>query len=182
MTLEEIKENFDSVWKQNHDFIPISSKKEAERFKRKGIRFEQESVKKLKTSKEAFPLPVMEFPLPREVLTVSKESSHCQKKRDATAHKIALLLKSSSNWDERDYDYENRYHPAQREASKGVNTLTKMLKGFNKQFERKEDGGLYLAKRIWVPVYGNLKTLIMNEAYATKYSIHLGADKMYYDL
>nr|GFB53499.1 hypothetical protein [Tanacetum cinerariifolium] len=52
MTLEEIKENFDSVWKQIHDFIPISSKKEAERFKRKGIRFKQESVKKLKTSEE----------------------------------------------------------------------------------------------------------------------------------
>nr|GEX30796.1 hypothetical protein [Tanacetum cinerariifolium] len=52
MTLEEIKEIFYSVWKQIHDFIPIGSKVEAERFKRKGIRFEQESVKKLKTSEE----------------------------------------------------------------------------------------------------------------------------------
>nr|GEU79393.1 hypothetical protein [Tanacetum cinerariifolium] len=52
MTLEEIKENFDSVWKQIHDFIPIGSKEEEEWFKRKGIRFEQESVKKLKTSEE----------------------------------------------------------------------------------------------------------------------------------
>nr|GEV53016.1 hypothetical protein [Tanacetum cinerariifolium] len=31
MTLEEIKEKFDSVWKQIHDFIPIGSKEEAER-------------------------------------------------------------------------------------------------------------------------------------------------------
>nr|GEW39666.1 hypothetical protein [Tanacetum cinerariifolium] len=52
MALEEIKENFDLVWKQIHDFILIGSKEEAERFKRKGIRFEQESVKKLKTSEE----------------------------------------------------------------------------------------------------------------------------------
>nr|GFD01128.1 hypothetical protein [Tanacetum cinerariifolium] len=52
MTLEEIKEIFDPVWKQIHDFIPIGSKEEAERFKRKWIRFEQESVKKLKTSEE----------------------------------------------------------------------------------------------------------------------------------
>ncbi|GJS59655.1 putative reverse transcriptase domain-containing protein, partial [Tanacetum coccineum] len=37
---------------------------------------------------------------------------------------------------------------AQIEASKGVNTLTKMLKGLDKQLERKEDGGLYLAERI----------------------------------
>nr|GFC26577.1 hypothetical protein [Tanacetum cinerariifolium] len=52
MTLEEIKENFDPVCKQIHDFNPIGLKEEAKRFKRKGIRFEQESVKKLKTSEE----------------------------------------------------------------------------------------------------------------------------------
>nr|GEW44081.1 putative reverse transcriptase domain-containing protein [Tanacetum cinerariifolium] len=71
---------------------------------------------------------------------------------------------------------------AQREASKNTSTPTKMLKGLDKQLERKEDAGLYLAKRIWVPVYGNLRTLIMNEAHAMRYSIHPGADKMYYDL
>ncbi|GJX63379.1 putative reverse transcriptase domain-containing protein [Tanacetum coccineum] len=30
--------------------------------------------------------------------------------------------------------------------------------------------------------YGNLRTLIMNEAHATRYSVHPGVDKMYYDL
>ncbi|GJT20823.1 putative reverse transcriptase domain-containing protein [Tanacetum coccineum] len=57
-----------------------------------------------------------------------------------------------------------------------------MLRGLDKQFERKEDGGLYFVKRIWVPAYGNLRTLIMNEAHTTKYSVHPGADKIYYDL
>ncbi|GJV60471.1 putative reverse transcriptase domain-containing protein [Tanacetum coccineum] len=71
---------------------------------------------------------------------------------------------------------------AQSEASKGVNTPAEMLKGLDKQFERKEDSGLYLAERIWVPVYGNLRTLIRNEAYAKKYYVHPGTDKMYYDL
>nr|GEW45383.1 hypothetical protein [Tanacetum cinerariifolium] len=52
MTLEEIKAKFDQVWKQIQDFIPIGSKEEAERFQRKGLRLEQECVKKLKTSKE----------------------------------------------------------------------------------------------------------------------------------
>nr|GEV57297.1 hypothetical protein [Tanacetum cinerariifolium] len=47
---------------------------------------------------KAFPLPVMEFPLPGEVPTASEESSHCQKKREATAVKIALLLKSRRNY------------------------------------------------------------------------------------
>nr|GEW30590.1 putative reverse transcriptase domain-containing protein [Tanacetum cinerariifolium] len=37
---------------------------------------------------------------------------------------------------------------AQSEAPKGVNTPVEMLKGLDKQFERKEDGGLYLAERI----------------------------------
>nr|GEY83300.1 hypothetical protein [Tanacetum cinerariifolium]GEZ52063.1 hypothetical protein [Tanacetum cinerariifolium] len=46
---------------------------------------------------KAFPLPVMEFPLPGEVSTASEESSHCQKKREATTVKIALLLKSRRN-------------------------------------------------------------------------------------
>ncbi|GKC58952.1 hypothetical protein Tco_1086550 [Tanacetum coccineum] len=62
---------------------------------------------------------------------------------------------------------------AQSEASKGVNTPAEMLKGLDKQFERKEDGGLYLAERIWVPV---LRTLIMNEAHATRYSLALRED------
>nr|GEY48594.1 putative reverse transcriptase domain-containing protein [Tanacetum cinerariifolium] len=71
---------------------------------------------------------------------------------------------------------------AQSEASKGVNAPAKRLKGSDRQLERKEDGGLYLAERIWVPVYCDLRTLIMNEAHTTRYSIHPGADKMYYDL
>nr|GFC61894.1 putative reverse transcriptase domain-containing protein [Tanacetum cinerariifolium] len=71
---------------------------------------------------------------------------------------------------------------AQSEAFKNASTPTEMLKGLDNQLERKEDGGLYIAERIWVPVYGNLRTLIMKEAHATRYFIHPGANKMYYDL
>nr|GEW27038.1 hypothetical protein [Tanacetum cinerariifolium] len=53
---------------------------------------------------KAFPLPVIEFPLSEEVPTTSKESSHCQNKRDATVEKIALLLKPSSNCQSKSYD------------------------------------------------------------------------------
>nr|GEW11311.1 hypothetical protein [Tanacetum cinerariifolium] len=63
---------------------------------------------------------------------------------------------------------------AQTEASKNTSTSTKMLKGLDKQLERKEDGRLYLAEQIWVPVYGNLRTLIMNEAHATRTPKPLG--------
>nr|GEZ59747.1 hypothetical protein [Tanacetum cinerariifolium] len=52
MSFEEIEAKFTIVWKQLEDFIPMGSKEEAERFKRKGTTFEQESTKKLKTSEE----------------------------------------------------------------------------------------------------------------------------------
>nr|GEY63848.1 hypothetical protein [Tanacetum cinerariifolium] len=47
---------------------------------------------------------LMEFPLEEEVPTASEESSRCQKKRDTTAEKIVLLLKSSSNCQSKSYD------------------------------------------------------------------------------
>nr|GEY84729.1 hypothetical protein [Tanacetum cinerariifolium] len=38
MSLEEIREKFVPVWKQIEDFVPLGSKEEGERFKRKGLR------------------------------------------------------------------------------------------------------------------------------------------------
>nr|GEY00200.1 hypothetical protein [Tanacetum cinerariifolium] len=52
MTFEEVEAKFNSVWKQIKDFIPIGSKEEAKRIKRKGLSLEQESAKKFKPSKE----------------------------------------------------------------------------------------------------------------------------------
>nr|GEV45296.1 putative reverse transcriptase domain-containing protein [Tanacetum cinerariifolium] len=46
---------------------------------------------------KAFPLPVTEFPLPEELPTAREDSCHCQKKREATARKIAQLLMSRRN-------------------------------------------------------------------------------------
>nr|GEY18240.1 hypothetical protein [Tanacetum cinerariifolium] len=53
MTFEEIEAKFAAVWKHVEDFIPMGSKEEAERLKRKGFNLEQEHVKKQKTSEEA---------------------------------------------------------------------------------------------------------------------------------
>nr|GEX15380.1 hypothetical protein [Tanacetum cinerariifolium] len=52
MSLEEIIEKFIPVWKQIEDFVPMAFKDEGERFKRKGLRLEQESPKKMKTLEE----------------------------------------------------------------------------------------------------------------------------------
>nr|GFA52292.1 hypothetical protein [Tanacetum cinerariifolium] len=52
MKLEEIKEKFILVWKQIEDFVPISSTEEAERVKRKGLKLDQESSKRMKISED----------------------------------------------------------------------------------------------------------------------------------
>ncbi|GJY17632.1 putative reverse transcriptase domain-containing protein [Tanacetum coccineum] len=70
----------------------------------------------------------------------------------------------------------------QYEASKEENTPAEMFRGLDQQMEKNEDGGLYVMDRIWVPLIGDVRTMIMDEAHAMRYSIHPGADKMYYDL
>nr|GEV64432.1 reverse transcriptase domain-containing protein [Tanacetum cinerariifolium] len=52
MTFKEIEAKFAAVWKLVEDFIPMGSKEEVERLKRKGFNLEQEKAKKLKTSEE----------------------------------------------------------------------------------------------------------------------------------
>nr|GFC87488.1 hypothetical protein [Tanacetum cinerariifolium] len=53
MTFKEIEAKFAQVWKLVEDFIPMGSKEEAERLKRKGINLEKKQVKKQKSSEEA---------------------------------------------------------------------------------------------------------------------------------
>ncbi|GJZ12520.1 putative reverse transcriptase domain-containing protein [Tanacetum coccineum] len=71
---------------------------------------------------------------------------------------------------------------AQSEAFKQENVLAERLHGLDQQMERKEDESLYFMDRIWVPLVGGVRTIIMDEAHKTRYSVHPGADKMYHDL
>ncbi|GJT73179.1 putative reverse transcriptase domain-containing protein [Tanacetum coccineum] len=48
--------------------------------------------------------------------------------------------------------------------------------------EKKEDGSLYFMDRIWVPLVGDVRMVILNEAHKSRYFVHPGADKMYHDL
>nr|GEV56339.1 hypothetical protein [Tanacetum cinerariifolium] len=52
VTFEEVEAKFNSFCKQMEDFIPMGSKEEAKKIKRKGINLEQESAKKQKSSDE----------------------------------------------------------------------------------------------------------------------------------
>ncbi|GJT39265.1 reverse transcriptase domain-containing protein [Tanacetum coccineum] len=71
---------------------------------------------------------------------------------------------------------------AQREAAKDLKSPTERLRGLDAQFESKENGAIHFVGRIWVPSTGGMRKVIMDEAHASRYSVHPGADKMYYDL
>ncbi|GJW90781.1 reverse transcriptase domain-containing protein [Tanacetum coccineum] len=71
---------------------------------------------------------------------------------------------------------------AQGEAFKDENVIAEGLNGTDQQMEKREDGSLHYMDRIWVPLVGGVRTKIMDEAHKTRYSVHPGADKMYYDL
>nr|GFB00352.1 putative reverse transcriptase domain-containing protein [Tanacetum cinerariifolium] len=71
---------------------------------------------------------------------------------------------------------------AQKEAVKDLKALSEGLQGLDAQLESKEDGAIYFVSRIWVPSTGGIRKVILDEAHASRYSIHPGADKMYYDL
>ncbi|GJX54917.1 putative reverse transcriptase domain-containing protein [Tanacetum coccineum] len=71
---------------------------------------------------------------------------------------------------------------AQTEALKEENIKAENLRGMDKSFEIRPDGTRCIKNRSWLPLFGNLRDLIMHESHKSKYSIHPGSDKMYQDL
>ncbi|GKG38442.1 hypothetical protein Tco_0460154, partial [Tanacetum coccineum] len=63
-----------------------------------------------------------------------------------------------------DYDCEIRYHPVK--ANVVADALSRKKKrGLDEMIERRSDGALYYLDRIWVPLKGDVRTLIMDEAH-----------------
>ncbi|XP_021996245.1 uncharacterized protein LOC110893443 [Helianthus annuus] len=71
---------------------------------------------------------------------------------------------------------------AQAEALTDENLKAEEMLGLEKQLVERSDGMHYFMERIWVPLYGNLRELVMDEAHKFRYSVHPGSDKMYQDL
>ncbi|KAF5799660.1 putative nucleotidyltransferase, Ribonuclease H [Helianthus annuus] len=71
---------------------------------------------------------------------------------------------------------------AQVEALKPENVKAEALRGSRQRMEQKADGAYYVTRRIWVPLYGGLRELVMDEAHKSRYSVHPGSDKMYHDI
>ncbi|KAJ9544960.1 hypothetical protein OSB04_024667 [Centaurea solstitialis] len=68
---------------------------------------------------------------------------------------------------------------AQGETSKDDNLKEETLHQLEKEFEEKMDGVRYFKGRVWIPKVDQFRTMIMDEAHQSKYSIHPGSDKMY---
>ncbi|GKB46984.1 putative reverse transcriptase domain-containing protein [Tanacetum coccineum] len=58
------------------------------------------------------------------------------------------------------------------EAMKEDNVEEENLCAMDKEFETRPDGMLCIEKQIWLPCFGGLKDLIMQESYKSQYSVH----------
>nr|GEX08441.1 uncharacterized mitochondrial protein AtMg00810-like [Tanacetum cinerariifolium] len=102
MTLEEIKEKIIPVWKQLEDFVPMSSKEKGERIKTKGLKLDQRSAKKIKTSEEDLKGMMQLVPLEEvyvEALQVKHPiidlEIHSEGQREEDLHQLWILVKET---------------------------------------------------------------------------------------
>ncbi|GKB98965.1 putative reverse transcriptase domain-containing protein [Tanacetum coccineum] len=65
---------------------------------------------------------------------------------------------------------KNRILEAQKEV---VDESIGLQKGLDEMMEQRSDGTLYYLDQIWVPLKGEVRTLIMDEAHKSKYSVYL---------
>ncbi|GJZ47161.1 putative reverse transcriptase domain-containing protein [Tanacetum coccineum] len=85
-----------------------------------------------------------------------------------------------------DYDCEIRYHPGKANVvadalsrKRVVDEFVGLQKGLDEMIEQRSDGTLYYLDQIWVPLKGEVRPLIMDEAHKSKYFVYQEDDKMY---
>nr|GEZ19143.1 reverse transcriptase domain-containing protein [Tanacetum cinerariifolium] len=71
---------------------------------------------------------------------------------------------------------------SQTKEIKEENIKAENLRGMDKTFEIRPDGTSCIKNQSCLPLFGNLRDLIMRESHKLKYFIHPGSDKMYQDL
>ncbi|GJZ86075.1 reverse transcriptase domain-containing protein [Tanacetum coccineum] len=73
-------------------------------------------------------------------------------------------------------------YDSQTKALKEENIKAENLRGMDKAFEIRSDRTRCIKNQSWLPLFGNLRDLIMHDSHKSKYYIHPGSDKMYQDL
>ncbi|GJV81657.1 putative reverse transcriptase domain-containing protein [Tanacetum coccineum] len=95
-----------------------------------------------------------------------------------------------------DYDCDIRYHPGKANVVADALSHKERIEPLRNEdvggmirkdvpkekLEPRVDGSLCLNGKSWLPCYGDLRSVIMHESHKSKYSIHLGSEKMYQDM
>ena len=79
-------------------------------------------------------------------------------------------------------NFFSQIRDAQKEALETNNLKNKSLNGPEKILKLAANGVWKFKDRVWIPCFGNLRELVLEEAHKSKYLIHPGSDKMYKDL
>ncbi|GKF47648.1 putative reverse transcriptase domain-containing protein, partial [Tanacetum coccineum] len=107
---------------------------------------------------------------PGKANVVANALSRKERVKPKSVRAMNMILQSS---------IKDRILAAQKEA---MDESAGLQKGLDEMIQLRSDRALYCLDRIWVPLKGDVRTLIIDEAHKSKYFVHLGADKMYYDL
>ncbi|GJR80410.1 hypothetical protein Tco_0151195 [Tanacetum coccineum] len=99
-----------------------------------------------------------------------------QKEREKPIRVQALVMTVYPDMSERILKAQIK---AMKEDNVKAENLGRLLKPI---FEIRFDRIRYFYKRIWLPLFGGLRDLIMHESHKLKYSIHPGSDKIYQNL
>ncbi|GJY49728.1 putative reverse transcriptase domain-containing protein, partial [Tanacetum coccineum] len=100
---------------------------------------------------------------PGKANVVADALSRKERVKSRRVRAINMILQSS---------IKDRILAAQKEV---VDESTRLQKGLDEMIEQRSNGTLYYHDRIWVPLKGDVRTLIMDEAHKSKYSVHPGA-------
>ncbi|GJX51519.1 putative reverse transcriptase domain-containing protein [Tanacetum coccineum] len=93
---------------------------------------------------------------PRKANVVADALSRKERVKPRRVHAMSMTISQS---------VKDKILAAPGEAFKVENMTAEMLRGLDQLMERKEDEGMYF---IWVPLIGDVRTLIMDEAHALR--------------
>ncbi|GKC63903.1 putative reverse transcriptase domain-containing protein, partial [Tanacetum coccineum] len=110
---------------------------------------------------------------PGKANVVADALSRKERLRPSRVQALGMLVQTS---------LKSRILDAQQEAMKDENLKDEALFGADHKLETWSDRVRYLNGRAWIQKINNLRKVVMNEAHRSRYSIHLGADKMYKDV